>query len=84
MERKIKNKVSVYYCGSIDNGIPFAKEGIRIEHVEMKSTYEGGGSNYILSATKVRNWILGGSDEWMPHVPTTSHKLIKRVYKGAK
>ena len=82
VEKKMKTKVSVYYCGADQDGVLFLKEGMKLALMDRKNI--SGGNGHLLSATKIRNWILTGSDEWKQYVPTLNHKLIMKVYKGER
>jgi nicotinamide-nucleotide adenylyltransferase len=82
VEKKFKTKVNVYYCGADQDGALFLKEGIRVALVERKYTYGGGGKMNALSATRIRNWILAGVEDWKSFVPTPNHKMIERVYRN--
>ena len=77
VERRCKNKIGVYYCGSDQDGGLFLKEGIRVRLTDRDSGIHKG-----WSASRVRNCILIGDDSWEQRVPKMLHKTIRRVYKG--
>lgn len=75
VERKIKNKVNVYYCGTFEDGQCFAGKVPKII-VHDRNV----GSSKGLSASKIRQLILSGDSEWMQFVPAMNHGIIKKVY----
>lgn len=75
VEKKVKNKINVYYCGNDQDGALFLGEGRKVAINDRDTgVYKG------ISASKIRSWIVNGSEEWKTWVPTMNHMIVKRVY----
>ena len=76
VEKKIKNKVNAYYCGAFEDGNLFVG---RVPKIVIHDRHDG--SHKDMSASKIRQMILNGDDEWRKFVPAMNHAMVKRVYK---
>lgn len=79
VEKKIKNKVNIYYCGTDQDGVLFLKEGIKVALTDRTQGIHKG-----LSASLVRKLILSGSDAWRALVPSMNHPIVTKIYGGKK
>lgn len=74
-ERRIKNKISVYYCGADQDAGLFMNEGIKAVVTDRDSgMYRG------MSGSKIRGMIVSGSSDWKTMVPAMNHPIIQKVY----
>jgi len=79
VEKKIKNKINIYYCGNDQDGGLFMKEGIKVAITDRDcGTYKG------VSGSRIRSTIQTESEDWKAWVPAMNIKLIEKVYKGEK
>jgi nicotinamide-nucleotide adenylyltransferase len=75
VEKKIKNKINVYYCGTFEDGKCFSEVIPKIIVADRNSSY-----GKATSGTQVRQMILNRDVDWKSKVPATGHKVVQKVY----
>lgn len=75
VEKKVKTKVNIYYCGNDQDGALFMKEGIKVAINDRDTGIYSG-----WSASKVRSLILAGNSDWKHKVPAFNIKMIQKIY----